>query len=449
MCDFFQKLTKYAQRGALKSALRAGLTLTVGMVALQHTPVSAQALLITQAKGSLKVDGLFHEWSGQRAVSFEHHARYALATLSDLRGEMRVAVTSQALYFMLEVYDDDLRLDRAGQDHARLVLTSPPHSAPAWRRELLLDLKPLASGRSPRVLRGRREVSGALAQGLAWWGDEPQGRSRVAISTGKRAHSGAQSGAGGWRVELSVPLSELPPIAGEQIGLMGLLFDVDDGGLESVYSTALSSPELTPLSAGWRLGGNNTYQALYEATHKVKLHAMRREPLDWTGDERPETLVITPSELFVFGAELPSASTAARWSHGWGANAQLERVELKSLKRGQNKTLYIEHTQRSSFEGEPLIERVGELYELTAQGLERTFAQVLEVRWGSRRAGRTLTLKRSGLHLSRLSVEGVSVRELSRLPRVYGREPVEGSGRGGAQARRFKRSQGAWRLSRD
>ena len=406
----------------------------------------AQEHVITQPLKSVEIDGRFHDWRVRRGASFEHHARYALASRADVRGEVRVAITSATLYVMMEAYDDDLHLGRGAQDHARLILASGNHEGRVtsqWRREFILDLKPLTQQRAPRVLRGRRPVKGARAAGRVWWGEEPQG---LALKGGSKA-KGASAGRGGWRVELSLPLTELPPLLGQRIGLMGALFDVDERDLSSVYTTELSNASLTPLRAGWVLGGNGAFRAMFESLQRTKIQPLKALDVDWVGDARPESIYITPSEVIILGADLPLSSTYARVSHGWRGEVSIEEVELKGV-RG-HKQLMLTHTQERVVEGRALRERVVELYTLTERGLERVFAQVTELKWGEGRAGLTLNISPQGaLSLSRVRREGLTRAQLSSLPVLRARTPLMGlDGRG--RAHRLKFHGGRWVLRRE
>jgi hypothetical protein len=228
---------------------------------------------------------------------------------------------------------------------------------------------------------------------------------------------------------------------------MGALFDVDGGDLSSVYTTALSDASLTPLRAGWVMGGNGAFRALFESLQRTKIEPLKEFDVDWVGDPRPESVYVTPSELIILGADLPSASTFARVSHGWRGAVTVEGMSLKEVRA--HKQLMVTHTQESVVEGRALKERVVELYTLTERGLERAFAHVTELKWGEGRAGLTLTLSPQGaLSLSRVRREGLTRAELSSLPTLRGRAPLMGQdGRG--RARRLKFHQGRWVVRRD
>jgi len=439
----------YTGLKTLSLAALSALGLGVGSAGwdLQLPGLSAQEILRTHSEGELTVDGLFHDWSDQRSASFEHHARHGMANREDLRGRLSVALSHTDLHFMAEIFDDDLRA-KSGADYVTITLASGERTGKitgAWRVELKLDVSPMLKGQDPRVLKGRGAVAGARAKGLIWWGDEPRG---VAITDLERLKSGATTGRGGLRVELAVPLSQLPRIKGQRVGIMGSFFDFDQGRLESVYSTEVSTGGLSPLRANWVLGGNAAYRTLYESVHRAPLTPIEELEGDWVGDSRPESIYVTDADVIVLGPDLPNRGSFAKWSHGWRGAVQVESMTLR--RSGSRATLVLVHIQRRPHKGEELVERVIELYHLDAEGLRPVFAQVSELRWGQGRAAVQVDLAQSlkRLTVTGLQAQGLSREELNSLPSNRGVHPVAGED-GKGRPRRYSFNEARWAESRE
>lgn len=420
------KRTRYLDSFApLKKLVLISTCLSAGLLSV-CAPVGAQEILRTLSADELKVDGLFHDWSDQRSASFEHHVRHGMANREDLRGRLHIALSPSDLHFLVELHDDDLRAG-AAPDYVVISLVSGERSGRVtgdWQTELKLDIQPMLKGREARVLRGRGEVPGSAARGIIWWGEEPHGTD---ITDPRRLERGKNGGAGGLRVELSVPLAQLPPLKGKQVGIMGSFFDVDRGRLESVYSTEVSKGGLKPLRANWILGGNAAFRTLYESVHRVKLEPIQELEGDWLGDARPESVYITDSDVIVLGADLPNRSSYAKWPHGWQGTVQVESMSLR--RSGSRALLSVVHIQRRAHQGTALVERIIELYHLDEEGLRPVFSQVSELKWGEARAVVAVDLTQSltKVTVSNLQRQGLSLSALVELPTPRGVFPIAGS----------------------
>ena len=407
----------------------------------------AEEILRTLSADELMVDGLFHDWSDQRSASFEHHARHGRANRDDLRGRLHVALSPSALHFLAELNDDDLRV-RSAPDYLTVVLVSGKRSGRVtgeWRVEVKLDIQPMLKGKQPRLLRGGGAIPGAEAQGIIWWGKEPKG---TEITDQQRLSRGQAGGPGGLRVEFSLPLSQLPPVKGKRIGIMGNFFDYDQGRLDSVYSTEVSQGGLKPLRANWVLGGNAAYRTLYESVHRVKLKSIKELEGNWVGDRRPESIYVTDADVIVLGPDLPNRSSYAKWPHGWQGKVQVESVTLR--RSGKRAFLSIVHIQRRSYLGSVLTERIIELYHLDEEGLRPVFAQVSELKWGQGRAavGVDLTQNLKKVTVSNLQRSGLTREEVKGIPRIRGVYPVMGED-GKGKVRRYRFNGSRWLESRD
>jgi hypothetical protein len=430
--------------GALAPLIGALTALTP----LRAAPAWADELLRTLREGAIEIDGAYHDWREARRVSFEHHIRAERATPSDLRGVMSVAISATRLFVMVEAHDDDLRLAPRGDALAlTLVGERGSGSGEGWRVDLSFDLAPLASGGAPRVSRGRRAVPGVSARGEV-----------------------SREGRGGvWRCEVALPLSALPPLLGQRVGLAALLYDEDassapnqgaqatyDALYESVYATEVLSADLAPERARWLMGGNAVYRSLYEAKRRRPLSPLFELSAQVTGDAREEALYITDDEVLLLGADLPSGGTYAAFAHGWGGRGlEVSVEEVRWEVPGQ--LLRVARHERSRpraseglEEGDLVAVRVEELYALSAQGLTRVFAQVTEARVGSGRAGVEVRVSNQGreVQVSEAHLEGLSRDELTRaLPARPGVTPLLGAD-GLGRARRYVRGGGEYTLTR-
>lgn len=411
------------------------------------TALFAQEILRTLSSDEVIIDGLFHDWSDQRSASFEHHVRHGMANRNDLRGRLHIALTPSDLHFLVELHDDDLRAGSA-PDYVTIALVSGDREGRVtgeWRSEFKLDIQPMLKGKNPRVLQGGGDVPGAEASGLIWWGEEPKG---VEITNLLRLEKGKAGGRGGLRVEFSIPLTQLPPVKGKRIGIIGNFFDTDQGRLESVYSTEVSQGGLKPLYANWVLGGNAAYRTLYESVHREKLNPIKEIEGNWVGDQRPESIYVTDADVIILGADLPNRSSYAKWAHGWKGKIEVESMTLR--RSGELALLAIVHLQRHAYKGNILTERVVELYHLDEEGLRPIFAQVSELKWGEGRAAVAVDLAQSlkKVTISNLQLQGLSLSSLTQLPTPRGVFPVAGlDGKG--RVRRYTFNGSRWTEARD
>jgi len=260
-------------------------------------------MTLAETPADIRLDARFEDWAGRRARAIDRVvAGVPLRRPDDLRASARFAFTGRHLLIGVEVVDavfqpgparrgDRLEI-RAGGRVFEVVLND-------------LERKP------PFVVRGERRVRGAMAVGTT----------RI----------------DGWAVEVSLPLTALPPARDAAIPFAVRVLDADDWKVkaDTTLETALPTLRLDP-SAG-----------LYEAyTTEQGMHdTWRTVRGDLAGDGRVEEVVINDRDLVVFGPGLPGGGGYLYFTHGWGEGAELTGLSLRELDGRTGLELVVEHRE--------------------------------------------------------------------------------------------------------
>lgn len=302
------------------------------------------------SEGEIKVDGFFQEWAERPALPLSHAIRGDLSGPGDLEGEARLAWDAAHLYVALEVKDDLFTHGRPARgDRVELRITPGGKRAKPVRLNVVLnDLE----GTPPVVYRGKKPLAGARTYGTT----------RVK----------------GWAVELSVPLAALPGLHDGPFGFALLVFDTDYDSTktEAVLSTAPLPGAGDPL-AGFRLDATSSALEAYYAERGGRADALRFIETNIAGDDRAEAVTINPRDLAIVGAGLPGDTLFLYFTHGWGVDTTLRKVEVLDLDGRPGQEILVE---RDSPGWSGARDTVVEVYGLHDGYLKRMFAlQIAEV----------------------------------------------------------------------
>ena len=253
----------------------------------------------------IELDGRLKEWTTTRH-SAEYLVKGLIANTQDFDGGVRVSFSRQWIYLGIDGRDDALLPGRRGD----LIEI---HFADQKKRKhttFTLGIGDLSKDKNVALKRGRRSVRGAVT----------------------RSHftpHGAQGGQ--YTFEVKIPMRELPWTFGSPVRLSAVFIDNDPDRERSIYTTHFADRFGVADEITFTFGGARTFRSLYQQQGALTLAEMSH---DWVGDDRDELLVVTSSEMILFGRQVKRNSGYARVVHGLPLSASsVIKVEGEKSRR--------------------------------------------------------------------------------------------------------------------
>lgn len=270
-------------------------------------PISSDRLLI---------DGYLGDWNQMRRQSAEYLLKGTIASMEDFQGGLKVAYNKDWLYLGIDCQDSNLLGGRNG-DQVKISLRSTKKQ----KASLMFSLKK----KTRRLRRKKRTLASQDSIGY---------RSNLKVNQGEtqndayyfqyRLNSSSKSEAiiktaiseTGYTIEAKIPMAELPWVYGAEVMLAAIFTDRDNDRANSVYSTHIVDRRGSVDQVSYIFGGAQLFKLVYE--EEVPPFKVIEELIhDWAGDHRDELMLITDSEIVLFGDAIRSESGFIRYVHGW------------------------------------------------------------------------------------------------------------------------------------
>ena len=292
------------------------------------SPIYAAEYLEPINSDRILIDGDLSDWRHIRRHSAEYLLKGILADLEDFQGGVKVAFNSQWLYIALDCSDSDLVKNRLRGDYVKLTLSGINRSEAA---ELTFSFPKESATREAR--RG----SGGSDQSILKSRSDTTHDTRINVTlNGKVVSIGgvkARVGRRSYTVEAKLPMSMIPWAYGNEVKLAVIFEDVDRDESDSTYATHLIGADGRASDVSYIFGGPQIYKELY--SQQVQSFQLIREiKHQWVGDHREELIMITDSEIALFGDGVSREGGIVRYIHGWPKpemiRARVEGVGLTS-----------------------------------------------------------------------------------------------------------------------
>jgi hypothetical protein len=265
------------------------------------TPISNDRLLI---------DGSLSEWGHIRRHSAEHLVKGVIAEMDDFQAGIRIAYNSEWLFIGLDCSDSDLKFGRNG-DRALVSLLS--------KNKKRVDLAFTFIARknsSAKVLltvnRSRTKLGKIASKFIA----------------GK-----------GYTLEAKLPMSLFSWIYGSEVKLAAIFTDKDRDGANSTFTTHLVNQKGFADDVSYVFGGPQLYKSIYKQ-QAPKFKTILEFSHDWVDDNRRELLLITDSEIVIFGEKIKKGYGYIRYVHGW---REPKRIKARIKGKKRQSVLIIDH----------------------------------------------------------------------------------------------------------
>lgn len=267
--------------------------------------------LVPISNDRILIDGSLTEWNQMRRHSAEYLVKGMIADMNDFQGGVRIAFNSDWLFIALDCRDSDLKTGGRG-DKAVVSLQS--------KGKKRVDLGFSFIGRR----KAQTEVLFTL--------------NRKRLNIGKVV---AQFDKGtGYTLEAKIPMSQFPWVYGSEVKLAAIFTDKDSDGSRSIFATHLVDRKGFADDVSYIFGGAQLYRSMYEQ-HQPSFKVITEINHDWVDDQRDELLLISDSEIVIFGEQIRKGHGYIRYVHGWQEPSKISaRIEGE---KSQSK-LIIEHT---------------------------------------------------------------------------------------------------------
>ena len=145
-----------------------------------------------------------------------------------------------------------------------------------------------------------------------------------------------------YTVEVKFPMSAVPWVYGNEVKLAVIFEDVDLDQSDSTYATHLIDTDGRASDVSYIFGGPQIYKELY--SQQVQSFRLIKEiKHQWVGDHRKELIIITDSEIALFGDGVSRDGGIVRYIHGWPRPEEV-RATVEGI--GLASRIVIQHLKR-------------------------------------------------------------------------------------------------------
>lgn len=257
------------------------------------------------------IDGSLEEWKHFRRHSAEYLLKGHIASLNDFSGGLRVAYNKEWVFFAIDGQDSQLVPGRQG-DYIDLNIIG---ASAQHQLNLRFQLKQKKGTKKEQANQAQLFFNMNMLKPRAFKSEQISFKSVVENQR--------------YGIEIKIPLQSIPWLYGASVSLTASFHDQDLNGDHSIYATHLSQDTKKIDQISYIFGGNQLYRNIYDQevrTYKTYLELNH----DWIGDGRDELLLITDSEVVLFGDQVKKGRGYVRYVHGWD-----DKSNIKASIKGQ------------------------------------------------------------------------------------------------------------------
>ena len=280
------------------------------------------------ANDRLLIDGHLEDWNQMRRQSAEYLLKGTIANMEDFQGGLKVAYNKDWLYLGIDCKDSDLQGNRNG-DQITVSLQGKD------KQKVSIDfyLKKKRQKRKAKrakinnmiLFKAQSKKDQIIKQTDVYYFKYRLNRASQDLVVVK-----SQVTSYGYTIEAKIPMSVFPWVYGAEVKLAAIFRDRDDDGADSVYSTHIVNGRGTVDQVSYIFGGAQLFKLVYEE-EVPPFKVIKELAHDWIGDHRNELLLVTDSEIVLFGDAIKSDTGYVRYVHGW-TPLQKTRVSISGQK---------------------------------------------------------------------------------------------------------------------
>ena len=280
------------------------------------------------ANDRLLIDGYLEDWNQMRRQSAEYLLKGTIANMEDFQGGLKVAYNKDWLYLGIDCKDSDLQGNRSS-DQVTVSLQGKNKE----KASIDFYLKKKRQNRKAKKAKANKMIlfkAQSKKDKIIKLNDVYYFKYRFNRASQSAVVVKSQFTSNGYTIEAKIPMSILPWIYGAEVKLAAIFRDRDDDGADSVYSTHIVNGRGAVDQVSYIFGGAQLFKLVYEED-APPFKVIKELAHDWIGDQRNELLLVTDSEIVLFGDAIKSDTGYVRYIHGW-TSPQKTRVSISGQK---------------------------------------------------------------------------------------------------------------------
>lgn len=297
------------------------------------------------ANDRLIIDGNLSDWTQMRRQSAEYLLKGTIADMDDFQGGMRVAYNKDFIYFGIDCHDSELIGARRGD---RVVITLQGASQQLRTQRSIIELT-LNQKRSKRAKKQKTNKKDSLFYQSKRKQDKTEQSNqgyyfsyKLNRSSQSQAEIKSAFTANTYTIEIKIPLSELSWIYGSEVKLAAVFYDQDRSGDDSVYATHIVDGRNSVEQVSYIFGGAQLFKLIYQ-DEVPPFKVIKELAHDWVGDQRNELILVTDTEIVLFGDQINPSVKYIRYIHGW---PYPEQIRFTMIGQKSASTLKVDHLKK-------------------------------------------------------------------------------------------------------